>query len=475
MALGADVGGSRIKFARLHDGELTLQHQVERENDWPDQLERELVALANPDEPVGVGVAGLVDHERGVLHWAPHLSGRDIRLGEKLSATLARPVMIDNDANCATRAEARHLDRDPVLVLMIGTGIGMGLWTAGDVYRGAAHAGEAGHMPIENDGLGCRCGRRGCWETRVSGWRFAEVRATEGALEEMGVWLGRGLLTLATLFDPALIVLGGGFIEEHGNTLQDLASDEFSRLSDVERPPSPIVRAVHGSVGGCHRGGDALLALAVRTLILLSMEGDSSFTTTGSSSSVRPDEVIPPHGGAAVQLRVLARDSVLMLPNLVKLLARLVKRISVRTLRRGEHRRPDGTRPHSMDSADDRRRRTFDIAQTAELIGGEILKRVAVLLDEPAPEHDQSRIEQSGQCQETATQPHSHFLEGAFGSSHFRKAPSRRPCLPAPSATAATSEAIVLDRHVTGLPGVGGTADRHPRPSIDPCRSRSRS
>ncbi|CAN5246345.1 hypothetical protein BH18ACT5_BH18ACT5_11080 [soil metagenome] len=55
------------------------------------------------------------------------------------------------------------------------------------------------------------------------------------------------------------------------------------------------------------------------------MEGDSRFTTPGGSSSVRPDEVIPPHGGASVQLRALARDSVLMLPNLVKLLARLIK------------------------------------------------------------------------------------------------------------------------------------------------------
>ncbi|CAN5246209.1 ROK family protein [soil metagenome] len=255
MALGADVGGSRIKFARLQDGELTLQHQVERERDWPDQLQRELVALA---DPVGVGVAGLVDHERGVLRWAPHLSGRDVHLGEKLSATLARPVLVDNDANCATRAEADHLDSDPVLVLMIGTGIGMGLWTAGEIYRGAAHAGEAGHMFIENDGLGCRCGRRGCWETRVSGWRFAEVGATEAALEEMGMWLGRGLLTLATLFDPALIVLGGGFIEEHGNTLGDLASAEITRLSDAERPSPPIVRAVHGMWVGAI--GAAMLA-----------------------------------------------------------------------------------------------------------------------------------------------------------------------------------------------------------------------
>lgn len=258
MALGADVGGSRIKFARLRDGEVTDLHQVELEPDWPAQLERELVGLAHPDEPVGVGVAGLVDHERGVLRWAPHLRGHDVHLGEQLSATLGRPVVIDNDANCATRAEAGHLDRDPVLVLMIGTGIGMGLWTAGDVYRGAAHAGEAGHMLIETEGLLCRCGRRGCWETRVSGWRLVELGATEDVLAEMGLWLGRGLFTLATLFDPALIVLGGGFIGEHGNTLHDLASAEITRLSDAERPPPPIARAVHGMWAGAI--GAAMLA-----------------------------------------------------------------------------------------------------------------------------------------------------------------------------------------------------------------------
>jgi glucokinase len=166
--------------------------------------------------------------------------------------------MVDNDANCAARAEASRLGLDPVAVVMIGTGIGMGFWTAGDVFRGGGFAGEAGHFPVEKDGGSCRCGRRGCWETRVSGWRLEELGNDDSAIHEMGVWLGHGLATLITLLDPEVIVLGGGLIDDCGARLIDPAVAELERRSDLYRPAPVVMRSEHGLWSGAV--GAAMLA-----------------------------------------------------------------------------------------------------------------------------------------------------------------------------------------------------------------------
>lgn len=248
--MGADVGGSRIKLVRVDGDSVVERHQVEIGSDWPGQLARELSTMLVTGEPVGVGVAGLVDHGLGTLHWAPHLSGVEVTLGVDLTADLGRPVAIDNDANCATRAEAADLLEDPILVVMVGTGIGAGLWTAGDVYRGRAYAGEVGHMMIEPGGRPCRCGRTGCWETRVSGWVLGEQPVTDEAIEAAGMWLGRGLLNLSSILDPEVIVVGGGVIASYGDMLLAAAGAEMSRLADAARPAPRVIAGRHGIWSG---------------------------------------------------------------------------------------------------------------------------------------------------------------------------------------------------------------------------------
>jgi glucokinase len=117
----------------------------------------------------------------------------------------------------------------------------------GEVYHGVSFAGEVGHMILQPHGAPCACGRRGCWETLVSGWKLQEegdaivrrsprgILATVaedqpvtvpaltkaaaegdqeavGALAEAGRWLGRGITNLVALLDPEMVVLGGGLI-----------------------------------------------------------------------------------------------------------------------------------------------------------------------------------------------------------------------------------------------------------------------
>lgn len=249
---------------------------------------------------VGVGVPGLVDRD-GVLRFAPNLPGVSEHPVEAvLRERLAVPVVVDNDANCATWCEVRLGAaagyRDAVLVTL-GTGIGAGIVTDGRPNRGAhGFAGEPGHMQIDPNGPPCPCGRRGCWERFASGsglGRLARDAALAGRapgvvdlagggwedvrgehvtraalrgdpdaiqiMREFAWWFAVGVANLVNLLDPAVVVVGGG-LTEAGELFLGPARAAFADLvlAADHRPPVPIVAAQFGAEAGAI--GAALLA-----------------------------------------------------------------------------------------------------------------------------------------------------------------------------------------------------------------------
>ena len=122
---------------------------------------------------VGVAAAGFVDSAGERVQFAPHLPWQGEPLRDLLEARLGCPVALDNDANCAARAEAHHgaaRGASSALMITMGTGIGGAVLLDGEVLRGAnGMAGEFGHMQVVPDGRPCECGRSGCWEQYSSG------------------------------------------------------------------------------------------------------------------------------------------------------------------------------------------------------------------------------------------------------------------------------------------------------------------
>jgi glucokinase len=183
---------------------------------------------------------------------AANLPMGDIAFHEVMAERLGLPVAVDNDANCAMLAEARAgaaAGCSEAVLLTLGTGIGGGLWLGGEVYRGWLGAGaEMGHMTVDIDGPPCHssCPNRGCLETICSGTALVrEVslavarrpdtalgRALEegheltgpmitalalegdpvarGAIELIGSRLGVGIVSLVNVFNPQIVVIGGG-------------------------------------------------------------------------------------------------------------------------------------------------------------------------------------------------------------------------------------------------------------------------
>ncbi|MCL4449595.1 MAG: ROK family protein [Actinobacteria bacterium] len=310
VALGIDVGGT--KFLGVAVGEKG-EVLVECRKPTPDNPKSILEALTEilfeiraqlPStaliEGVGVGIPGLIDF-RGNVHYAPNLNGcNGLELGFELKSRLDFPVVIDNDATCAAVAE--HLlgaakNCNDALVFTLGTGIGGGIIAGGKVVRGAeGFAGEVGHMAVDPDGPLCPCGKKGCWELYASGsgLRYLAIQAgeeghlknilhhkggklfdirgediTEAALtgdigaqtvmERFGRWLALGMANLACVFDPKLIVLGGGLVQA-GDLILASVAPFFDQMVEGwrYRPTIPVVLAELGEAAGAV--GAALLA-----------------------------------------------------------------------------------------------------------------------------------------------------------------------------------------------------------------------
>jgi glucokinase len=298
--IGIDLGGSKVYGVRLVDGEVDVSARtvVGRSVTTVDAIVAAIEDIAQGDETgVGIGLAGLVRASDGMLVWGPHLSGTHVHVGSEVSDRLGLPVVVDNDANTALLAEMRlgvAVGYRNVLLVTLGTGIGGAIGIDGAIYRGGGFAGEFGHVRIENGGLLCDCGKRGCWETRASGPALARlarevvdanpdsslarvldgisvtgeavVGAADGGDEtaralvtEVGRSLGQGLADLSAIFDPELIGVGGGL----GSVGESIVGPARRVLADslhggnLRVPPTVQVAMLGQSAGAV---GAALMA-----------------------------------------------------------------------------------------------------------------------------------------------------------------------------------------------------------------------
>jgi len=189
---------------------------------------------------VGVAVVGVVRRADGFVSMAPNLGWRDVPLGDALARTLdpGLPITVANEADLSALAELRRgvaIGGDDIVFISGEVGVGGGLIVDGKPLTGVAgYGGEVGHIPVNPDGVECRCGSIGCWETEIGegtllrlaghppdGGREAVdavlreadagVASAMAALEHVGHWLGIGLAGLVNVLDPRLIVLGGRF------------------------------------------------------------------------------------------------------------------------------------------------------------------------------------------------------------------------------------------------------------------------
>ena len=261
--IGVDLGGTKA-IAGAVDASLAVHYRGRREvptSDLEALLETltELVeevreAVGGEVEGVGFGIPCLIDQDRGLAASSVHLPINGVAFADVMAERVGLPVFMDNDGNLALLAEQRagaaHGERNAVM-LTLGTGIAGGIVIGGELYRGSqGAAGEFGHMIVWADGPACGpgCRSHGCLEALVSGTALsrealalasrspasrlgqalAAGREVSGPLvtelafdgdgdalallEELGTWLGIGLVNVVNIFNPDVVVIGGGVI-----------------------------------------------------------------------------------------------------------------------------------------------------------------------------------------------------------------------------------------------------------------------
>jgi glucokinase len=278
LTIGVDVGGTKIAAGVVsEEGEI-----LERQRRVTPALDPKATSVAIVElvqelrsrhdvTSVGIGAAGYVDAHRSTVLFAPNLAWRSEPLRSTIESQVEIPVVIENDANAAAWAEFRFgagEDVHELLMVAVGTGIGGGVVLDGRLFRGSfGIAAEFGHIRAVPGGRVCGCGNYGCWEQYASGnalkRTIQEVAATRSpratgildraggdptaitgqmiteaatagdrlaveAFEDIGRWLGEGLCDLVAVFDPAVIVVGGG-VSEAGQLLLGPAQAAFDR------------------------------------------------------------------------------------------------------------------------------------------------------------------------------------------------------------------------------------------------------
>lgn len=266
FTVGVDLGGTKILVA-LVDARGHVVTTIRRETAVEagfdrvagqilDATKASMEGVDRGDiEGVGVGVAGQVAPDDGVVLNAPNLFWEDAPLKSTLEGGLGLPVTVLNDVRAATWGEWLYgagRGTHDLTAVFIGTGIGGGVVSGGRMLTGCTNtAGELGHMTVVAGGRECRCGNLGCLEAYAGGWGIAsrardavaaDPAAGAGLLRRAGrpdditaetvhdcradgdrlatrlvdetiEFLAAGLVGMVNAFNPCRLVLGGGIIE----------------------------------------------------------------------------------------------------------------------------------------------------------------------------------------------------------------------------------------------------------------------
>ena len=302
LYIGIDVGGTAIKGAVVDEkGKLYGQDSVPTVGG--EEIANGIVTLCNrlmkmnkeEVKGIGIGCAGVIDSTEGKVILARNLSLVDFPLVKLVREKINVPVKITNDANAAALGEAKFgagRNYKSSILVTLGTGVGGGIVIDGKLFEGNKSAGaEIGHMVIEKGGEPCSCGRRGCFEAyssavalkrmtkigmeenpgsamwgkytsqTVTGKTAFEFYKTDTAASEVVEkyieYLACGLVNLANIFRPEIIMLGGGVSKEGERLTVPLQEIMDREAFAIGYAPVKVATATLGNSAGAY-GGVAL-------------------------------------------------------------------------------------------------------------------------------------------------------------------------------------------------------------------------
>jgi len=299
--LAIDVGGTKIIAALISNrGQVVArEYQPTLADEGPQPVINRilsaidhLLSLKNIDSSqlhsISIAAAGAIDLDQGLVTSSPNLPGWcDVPLREIVKSKYRVNTFLINDASAATLGEHQYgvgKGVDNLILLTVGTGIGGGIIINDELYSGpCGSAGEIGHMTIDVNGPRCNCGNVGCLEMLASGTAVAKEairRVSQGersslteiidgkigniTAETVGVaarggdslaleviskaatYLGAGLVNLVNIFNPEMIIIGGGLAKVGDLLLEPARQVVRERAFQL---PAEVARIVSAQLG----------------------------------------------------------------------------------------------------------------------------------------------------------------------------------------------------------------------------------
>lgn len=305
FAVGVDFGGTKIAagVVNLETGRLVgaAKKKTRQVQEHEDVVKRiisvvdESLAEAAVDPKkiagIGIGAAGMVNRQRGILLAAVNIGANDLPLTEPIGKHYGMPCKLGNDVEVATLGEmyfGAGRQCQSFVCIFVGTGIGSGIVHDGKLYRGSAGtAGEIGHMVLFPDGRQCGCGSFGCLEAYASRTAIAKsilvdlnrgldsiirdkIDMTKGILRSKAMshailsgdelvvravtdaahFMGMGLASVINFYNPQRIIIGGGLVEAVDLYLELAAKEARRRALKIPAKKVEIVKAELGDYAG---------------------------------------------------------------------------------------------------------------------------------------------------------------------------------------------------------------------------------
>jgi glucokinase len=302
--LAVDLGGTKIRSAVISqegkivaiDNRLTqaykgFDHVINRLFDSIDTVLRKERMKTGEFSGIGIAIAGVLDSKNGILTSSPNLPDwKNVPLKKTMQDRLGLDTFLINDANAAALGEHRFgagIGAQNLVYLTVSTGIGGGIIIDDKLYEGSTgSAGELGHMTIDADGPRCNCGNYGCLEALASGTAVAReaierIKAGKiSVLRDMkeniiditaedvakaarqedklaneiiaiaSYYLGIGLANIVNIFNPQVIVIGGGMSKMGGMLIEPAKKIVKQRAFKLPARTARIVRSRLGNESG---------------------------------------------------------------------------------------------------------------------------------------------------------------------------------------------------------------------------------
>jgi glucokinase len=297
VVIGVDLGGTNLRTALLStEGDVLDKHKeaTHASDGWKEIVKRLIQNIERQQNiaiqkgllvaAVGVGAPGVIQVDKGIVVKSPNFPDwNNLPLKDELEKILRLPVMIENDANAAALGEqwrGAGMGIGSMIFLTLGTGVGGGIVLNKQIWHGAdGMAGELGHMTIIPDGRKCGCGNNGCLEMYASARGIVQsyqdaldvsetgikseitsaqvfqeasngnVRAVK-VMQGMGRMLGIGIANLINIFNPEMVVIGGGVKDAWPLFIDSTRTEIMKRAFEVPAARTQILPSKLGDDAG---------------------------------------------------------------------------------------------------------------------------------------------------------------------------------------------------------------------------------